>query len=370
FAGKLLLATVLCLMGGSALGDQILEGNYNVTAFCTSVKPGTQLGSITSCNYYYVCSSTGPVLTQCQSGYAYDYAKSTCAPEGQVSCFWGVENPCAGQNGTWVPNTAVCGGYFWCLNGAKAGSGNCKTNQKFDSSSRQCVWGSCNSNLVESDEPNLSSLCEVVPPGVYFGDTENCNMWNYCLSSSTGVTLKTGTCTANSKTAFNVNTGNCDYESASTCSRVTDNPLSQVAASCTTSGAVKPDATVCGQYYQCKNQQWVGVACPTNYYFDLTSKLCQPRQQATPVAGCNRCQYADTKWVNAVDDSHCANYYYCNSNGIGSPVACPTSYYFNEQIQGCVSDDTLSTYASTNGACKGATAADNTSTTVKDDDAG
>ncbi|KAH8239625.1 hypothetical protein KR032_006048, partial [Drosophila birchii] len=368
FAGKLLLATVLCLMGGSALGDVILEGNYNVTAFCSSVKTGTQLGSIKSCNYYYVCSATGPVLSECQSGYAYDYAKSTCAPASQVNCYWGVENPCGGKNGTWVPNTSICGGYFYCLNGANNGTGKCPGGQKFDTTTTQCVYGSCNSNLVESDEPTLSSLCEVVPTGMYFGDTGSCSTWNYCLSTTTGPVLKTGSCTGTEKTAFNTYTGSCDYPTTNTCSRVTDNPLSQVAASCSTSGAVMADTTVCGQYYQCKNQQWVGVACPVNYYFDVNKNLCQPRQTATPYAGCNRCQYASTQFVNAVDKSTCQNYYYCNKNGTGTEVTCPASYYFNEEKQGCVSDDTLSTYAAINGACKGATASDdNTNTTTKDD---
>ncbi|KAH8257516.1 hypothetical protein KR038_011024, partial [Drosophila bunnanda] len=365
FAGKLLLATVLCLMGGSALGDVILEGNYNVTAFCSSVKPGTQLGSINSCNYYYVCSTSGPVLSQCQSGYAYDFAKSACAPASQVNCYWGVENPCGGKNGTWVPNTSVCGGYHYCLNGANNGTSRCPSGQRFDSSISQCVYGSC--NLVESDEPNLSSLCDVVPPGIYFGDTGACDTWNYCLSTTSGTTLKSGTCTG-TKSAFNVNTGNCDYPTVSTCSRVTDNPLSQIAASCSPNGALKADSTVCGQYYQCKNQQWTGVACPVNYYFDVNSNLCQPRQSATPYEGCNRCQYATTKFVNAVDDSNCANYYYCNSNGVGTLATCPENYYFNEERQGCVPDSTLSTYAANNGACKGATASDGTNTTVKDDD--
>lgn len=187
-------------MGGSALGDSILEGNYNVTAFCTAVKPGTQLGSIKSCEYYYVCTSSGPTLSECPSGYSYDYKRSTCAPSSQVSCYWGVENPCAGKNGTFAPDTAVCGGYFWCLDGAKSGKGQCKTGQTFDSTSGGCVYGNCNSNLAESNEPNLNSLCEVVPPGIYFGDTESCSIWNYCLTTTTGVVLKSGNCDTGTRT--------------------------------------------------------------------------------------------------------------------------------------------------------------------------
>lgn len=137
---------------------------------------------------------------------------------------------------------------------------------------------------------------------------------------------------------------------------MTDNPLSEAASSCSTNGELKPDSTVCAQYYVCKNQQWNAMVCATDYYFDATKLVCMPRQTATPATGCNRCQWAKSQFVNAVDNSNCANYYYCNSNGIGSLLQCPSQTYFNEQLQGCTGDATLSTYAANNGACKGATA--------------
>jgi len=180
-------------MGGSAMGDDIMEGTYNVTAFCTAVKTGTQLGSLETCQKYYVCQSTGPVVAECQSGYSYDYKRSTCAVSSQVDCYYGVSEPCAGKNGTWVPNIAVCGGYYYC-NNSIAMPGKCPSGQTFDSSKTACVYGSCSSNLNESNETVLTSLCDVVPPNQYFGDTKDCKTWNYCLSNSTGVFLKTGNC--------------------------------------------------------------------------------------------------------------------------------------------------------------------------------
>ncbi|XP_033158771.1 peritrophin-48 [Drosophila mauritiana] len=362
--GKLLLATILCLMGGQALGDAIVEGNYNVTAVCTAVKVGTQLGSIESCQTYYVCQSTGPVQSSCQSGFSYDYKRGSCYPSSEVDCYWGVENPCGGKNNTWVPNTAVCGGWFYCLEGKSAGSGNCPVNQKFDTTTMGCVYGSC-SNTQSTDGVVLGSLCDVVPPGQYFGDTESCSIWHYCESTSTGLVLQSGTCSTNGQTAYSVLSNQCTYESASVCSRVTNVPLSDAAVSCSSNGAKSADSKVCGTYYVCTNGKNVATDCPSGYYYDVESENCVTRQSATPVEGCNRCQYATTMFVNAVDSDNCSTYYYCNSQGQATLNTCPADTFFDESSQGCKPDDDLSTYVPLNGACKGATVdgGDNENTT-------
>lgn len=177
-------------MGGNALGDVIMEGNYNVTAFCSAVRPGTQLGSIVSCEYYYNCTSTAPVKSWCPTGSVWDFKTSSCLIGGK-KCYWGVADPCAGRNNTWVPNTTTCGGYHYCLNGVILGSGSCPPGYKFDAYSGKCMNGMC-SELVESDQPNLVTPCDVVPSNFYFGDTDACSVWNYCKEDGT---LISGTCT-------------------------------------------------------------------------------------------------------------------------------------------------------------------------------
>lgn len=179
---KLLLATILCLMGSSALAQQaILEGNYNVTAFCSAVATGTQLGSIVSCEYYYVCQSTGPVQVNCTAGYAYNYTVQACQPASQANCFYGLENPCSATTGdSFAPVAGTCNMYYACKNGAANGTGQCPAKTKFDSVSRSCIYGSCSSSQALSGTPNLNSLCEVVPPKIFFGTTEDCSTWNYC----------------------------------------------------------------------------------------------------------------------------------------------------------------------------------------------
>ncbi|KAI8036675.1 hypothetical protein M5D96_010476, partial [Drosophila gunungcola] len=357
FAAKLLLATILCLMGASALAaDPILEGNYNVTAVCTAVKTGTQLGSIESCQDYYVCSSSGPVKNSCQAGYSYAYTKSGCYPSSQVDCYWGLSEPCSGKNGTWVPNTAVCGGYFYCDEGKSSAPKRCGSGQVFDASSKSCVWGSCNDNLVETEGTTLNTICDVVPPGIWFGDTQACDIWYTCQSTTTGIKQTSGTCPIKTP-EFNPQTQICGYPSATVCSRVTGIPISDAGVSCATNGDTKPDVTVCGQYLQCVNKQWTKVACAFGYYWDVESSGCKLREAATPVDTCNRCQFAKQSFVNAVDSDNCRNYLFCPSSGQPTALTCPEEHFFNEDIQGCAPDSGLDTYVATHGACYGATVA-------------
>ncbi|XP_017059485.1 peritrophin-48 [Drosophila ficusphila] len=366
--GKLLVATILCLMGGSVMGDAILEGNYNVTAFCTCVKTGTQLGSIESCQSYYVCQSTGPVKAECQTGYSYDYKRSGCYPSSQVECYWGVNEPCAGKTNVFVPNTAVCGGYYWCSNGVSSKAKTCATGQVFNNDQQACIWGSCPSTTDSSNETVLTNLCDVVPPGQYFGDTSNCSIWYNCKSNSSGVYLEKGECSTDKQTAFNPSAQNCDYTTTSNiCSRVTGVPLSETAATCT-SGTQQPDANVCGQYQVCVNSKWTTVVCNTGYYYDVDTKACVLRQLATPVSTCNRCQGAQGSFVNAVDSKDCSTYYWCSATGVASQVeSCTEDRFFNEDRQGCVPDSDLSGYVPTHGACKGASVTDDDSTDSTDE---
>ncbi|KAH8309698.1 hypothetical protein KR067_000036, partial [Drosophila pandora] len=362
---KLLLATILCLMGTSALAQQaILEGNYNVTAFCNSVATGTQLGSIVSCEYYYVCQSTGPVQVNCTAGYAYNYTVQACQPANQANCFYGLDNPCSATSGkSFAPVSGSCNKYYACENGSSVGIGSCPVNTKFDSVSRDCIWGSCSTTQALTDTPNLNSLCEVVPPNIFFGTTESCDTWNYCTPGKADPS--TSTC-AYPTSCFNVQKQICDYTGPTVCNRVTDQPLiSTTTGACTSNSEPKGSSTICSQYYKCQNQQWQTYNCGYGQYWDTTTQQCQARQTATPEAGCNRCEYASKQFVNAVDSGNCTNYYYCN-NGVATNLWCNSGMFFSEQKQGCVNDDTLSTYVLTNGACKGATATAGASTTESD----
>ncbi|XP_060656287.1 peritrophin-48-like [Drosophila nasuta] len=354
-AGTFLFATILCLALGNALAADVLEGSYNVTQVCTMVKTGTSLGSIQSCDYYYVCGSSGPVKTACSTGYSYNFRTQTCQPTAQVTCYYGMENPCAGKTGSsFVPKVNTCNGWYWCNGETIGNTGTCASGQKFDSTAQKCIYGSCLAT-DSTDEDSLSSYCDVVPPGMYFGSVSNCKQWYSCSSNGT---LSTGDCASS---AFIVQTGSCGYDTdAGACDRIVE---AATPSSCTSSGTKAPSNTTCGTWYLCNGSTYVEQICPTGTYYDVGTEACVTRATATPAAGCNRCQYATTTFVNAVNDELCDTYYYCSDGKAGSVTTCPGERFFNEDIQACDNDSKLAAYVPTHGACKGASIS-STSTTV------
>ncbi|KAL7741388.1 hypothetical protein ACLKA6_013827 [Drosophila palustris] len=360
-SGIYLLATILCLVLGSALGQQqpVLEGGYNVTQVCTMVKTGTQLGSSESCDYYYVCTKQGPVKQSCSSGYAYNFRTQTCAPASQVECYYGMSNPCAGKAGVcWVPDVKnPCVGWIYCANGNIAGQGSCAKGEKFDSANQRCNYGSCVSDNIQSG-PNQVDYCSVVPPGIYFGSPSDCKEWYYC-SPSTG-NLETGYCASS---AYIVSSGSCGYDTApGACDRVVSVP---VPTSCSRVGQTQGDPITCGNYYWCNGQTFELKQCAYGNYYDTTTENCVTRQTAVATPGCNRCQYATTSFVNAVDSNKCNTYYYCRNGNNGDVTTCPVNLFFNEADQACAPAAQLPNYVSKNGACYGATV-DGSSTTPGD----
>ncbi|XP_030372031.1 peritrophin-48 [Scaptodrosophila lebanonensis] len=368
-AGIHLLACILCLVLSKALSADVVEGNYNVTAFCTSVKTGTRLGSLESCEKYYQCSSTGPVAYNCGSGLSFDLANQRCAVSSQVNCAVGVGsvgNPCAGKTGSnWLPIQGNCKGYVFCQDEKEIGTGTCPSGSKFNGQTQACESGQCSDEIGGT---YLQNLCSVVPPSIFFGSTADCATWNYCSPSGE---LITGSCdssdgetgaTEDSKIAFNVQQQVCDYTSDSVCSRVTDKDLTSGGGSCDTSGEKKGDSYVCGYYYVCNGETFVLNYCPTGQYYDTVAEACRLRQIAVATEGCNRCQDATTSFVNAVDKTACREYLYCK-NGVGTPTGpCPAGTYFDEKYQVCASDENLQTYVSDNGACSGAVAEEEATT--------
>lgn len=191
--GNYLLASIVLLALGNALGDDVIEGNYNVTQVCTMVPTNTKLGSIATCTDYYVCTTSGPVKTTCESGYYFDLQNKVCNPQSQVKCYYGLDNPCAGQTtNTWVPNQENCQGWYYCESETLAGHGYCPTGQIFSSSAGRCDYGSSDSCITSSGTGlSLTSYCQVIPAGIFFGSVTDCQTWQKC--SSTGA-ISTGSC--------------------------------------------------------------------------------------------------------------------------------------------------------------------------------
>ncbi|KAM8716877.1 hypothetical protein ACLKA7_003706 [Drosophila subpalustris] len=345
-AGKYLLASILCLVLGNALGQEqqsVMEGTYNVTQVCTMVKTGTQLGSILSCSIYYVCTRSGPVMQTCSSGYAYNFRTQNCALASEVECYYGMSNPCAGVVGSaWVPNVKNCQGWYYCNGNQIGGHGVCDKGERFESASQRCIYGDCGQPDSDSDEPGLVNYCSVVPPNMYFGSTSDCQTWYYCNAQG----LQTqGECASS---AFIASSASCGYDTApGACDRVVNAP---VPTTCSTLNEIAPDPTTCGNYYVCNGEVYVLNSCPYGTYWDLPSQSCVYRKLAAPTSGCNRCQYATTPFVNAVDKT-CDTYYYCQNGNHGAVSTCPTGFFFNEADQACAPNSGLSNYSPYNGAC-------------------
>ncbi|EDW04236.1 GH10094 [Drosophila grimshawi] len=223
-SGIYLLASILCLAIGGSVA-QFIEGNYNVTAACTTVPPGTQLGSIVSCDYYYVCTKNGPVQTNCPTGYSYDYKAASCSPSSSVSCYYGMDNPCEGKVGdNWVPVIGTCSEWVYCKNDVASGSGTC-VNSIFNPDTQSCAYGTCTENPTTG--PNLENLCKVIKPSSYFGSTSDCAIYYYCYPDGS---MGDGVCPNG---AFVAQYGACGYDTNGNCDRITDSPVPNT---CTNSG--------------------------------------------------------------------------------------------------------------------------------------
>ncbi|XP_032591778.1 peritrophin-48 [Drosophila grimshawi] len=341
-SGIYLLASILCLAIGGSVA-QFIEGNYNVTAACTTVPPGTQLGSIVSCDYYYVCTKNGPVQTNCPTGYSYDYKAASCSPSSSVSCYYGMDNPCEGKVGdNWVPVIGTCSEWVYCKNDVASGSGTC-VNSIFNPDTQSCAYGTCTENPTTG--PNLENLCKVIKPSSYFGSTSDCAIYYYCYPDGS---MGDGVCPNG---AFVAQYGACGYDTNGNCDRITDSPVPNT---CTNSGDTTGNDVTCGDYYYCDGSKYVPKSCSSGQYYDTLTEGCTSRQSATPTDGCNRCQYANVQFVNAVDTASCNEYYYCNNGVQGTVSECPIGYFFNEASQGCFPNSGLNIYQANNGACHGA----------------
>ncbi|KAH8419255.1 hypothetical protein KR222_000344, partial [Zaprionus bogoriensis] len=349
--GNYLMASILLLALGNAMADDVLEGTYNVTQVCTLVPTTTKLGSISSCTDYYTCTSSGPVKSSCASGYYYNYQTQQCAPQSQVNCFYGLDNPCAGQTtACWVPNEANCNAWYYCENETIGGHGYCPSGQWFNGAKGGCDYGSCTNSDSSSTGPVLTSVCQVVPPGIYFGTATNCSAWQLCTTTSS--TPTTGNCATSVSNAFIVQTGSCGYKTeAGACDRiVSESPAT--GESCDGTEATKGDSSVCGTYYTCVNKVWVTQTCSSGQYYSTATEKCADRSVAVTTEGCNRCQDFNKMFANAAMPSNCSAYYYCNDYKQGTLSYCKYPAYFDENEQVCLDDpEQLPTYASSSGAC-------------------
>lgn len=116
----------------------------------------------------------------------------------------------------------------------------------------------------------------------------------------------------------------------------------------------RPDEKVCSKYYKCINSKWTHLSCDNHKYFDIDEENCVDRQKARPAKTCDRCEFSNNKWVNAIDDK-CTKFLTCKDGHKVSEGSCGNDAYFNEQRQVCLTGTTttaIADYSSKNGACE------------------
>lgn len=341
-----IVARVLVLLIGTV---HVAYGEYDVNAYCTIVKNGVKLPSIESCQKFYVCNNGIGTEDYCSSTQAFDKESQSCKLSSEVDCYYGVANPCEGKDKTYAPITGTCNGWIYCVNGTELGRGYCGSGLIF--SNNQCIYGECNSSGNEN-ESELTSVCQLMQQNVYFGSTMNCKTWQICKADG----IMSNDCP--DPYVFDVQNRLCDYESGTMCSRVTGEeiqPEENPVQTCTVAdeGTSKPDPNNCTIHYECISEKYQIYYCPNGQYYDEPTQTCKLRQEATPVATCDRCFGSKKQFVNYVD-ADCQKYWICKNDVQIGNSECDTGLYFDEIAQACIyEDDSNKTeYIESNGACQ------------------
>ena len=338
-ANSLLASVAIVLLASYATAD------YNAAKYCQLVPVGTKLPSLTSCQTYYICQNNRQVMAvNCTGTNIFDKDYQECVPASVGNCASG--NPCANRNKVWVSDANACGVWHYCVNGAVIGSGMCPNNEVFNDASQQCQYGQCsNTAMTDNGLPLVDNVCSIMQNEKFFGDFNNCHEWHKC----NGMILQSGICEYG--TTYDSSQRTCVYRNGNSCA----GPVS-VTCNAAKNGNLTADSNICSVYYQCvsQNSQWLWQRneCPYGDYYDVNLKDCQSRQAATPIATCDRCEYATTTWVNAVD-SNCTEYLTCsNGREIATGYCSQPNSYFNEKEQICVEGgNSLPNYRTYNGAC-------------------
>lgn len=165
---------VLATICGYTKADTILIEDISI--YCTIVSNGIKLRDVTRDSYYFECRDGTAIEQKCPIETIFDKDKQDCIK---------IES-CDGISEGWVTGPDCA--FVWCDDGKALGSGYCGAGQYFNGES--CAWGDC--PFGTSDKMEISSICEIIPLNVFFGNTENCNTWHRCKDDG----LETRNCPA------------------------------------------------------------------------------------------------------------------------------------------------------------------------------
>lgn len=351
----ILFATLVALSQAQTI---VIE---DMSPYCSLVRDGTKLRNPSNQNAYFECYDGVAKEQKCNEDYIFNKDEQVCVIAG--------DSACAGETETWVRGTNCA--FIYCIDGKAKGSGFCPKGQYFNGTA--CDFGDCPYGQGSEEQMEISSMCDIMPIGMFFGDATNCNNWYRCTSNGLG----DGNCPDNQ--LFDVSRSQCLYGSEDNiCTRIGGDAFfpgddiqngggGNNGFTCNAEGYFADD-NVCSRYYYCQKTgedaeskpiySQATRSCREGEYVtaaDSNSVTCQPRLMATPLKpGCDRCEASNLNFVTVMG-TKCTTYVRCANNRAvaKSETECPQTdgpSFFNEISVACFVGD-VNNYSLQNVLC-------------------
>lgn len=307
---------------------------FTMDETCAHIPEGF-IANPTNCKGYGYCKDGKVYLNgTCPGDYIYNSEDATCDYPSRFQCKVGsVESICEYSDNiaeTFAdPND--CSRYCQCKN-KKAICNTCPANQKYDSSFNKCVWNNDESVFCLS-----KSICRLIPNGVFAADPNVCGGYVGCAKGNGNpgecregfyFNPQIGMCQEGTLPCSNDNTSGSETSSKPCGDYTGTNNEVQFL----------PDKKTCYGYYACTSSKDNGVwyKCPPNLHFN-DGQCVTPYTFACEKDRCGNMdqQFVGSIYNDCHNYLYCQNQSSVSENGEYVGTACPNNYYFNEFTGGC-----------------------------------
>ncbi|XP_054734753.1 peritrophin-44-like [Anastrepha obliqua] len=316
------LFVIFCCLYGFVESDTILP---DPAGLCSLFQDGTRIRKPGSCTEYIHCANSTGITYSCPSTQKFDRSKQSCVLEANLSdtddyC----RNRCEGIDGKWITDPASCKGYLYCKSG-QSFQGYCPSDYVFNEKDAICDFAdNYNCNVVPE-------ICDLVPNGMQYRDTTDCNKYYTCTK---GVSVST-TCTKN--THYNVQTKSCGQQWLdSSCI-----PTFTCGTNTKILTGFQSDGATCRGYFYCRDlgterdlEPGYGQ-CPEGTFFHQSTQACIDPLKSD--CAYNRCQGRNITYVQTNNDN-CRNFILCENGVATKTQRCSGDKFFDEKMQACVTN--------------------------------